>query len=301
MKIFKCFGLSVLSDFDLRCVPEGPLPANSADVVIEQGVIRSELPGSVECDGYAQVTNGQCLVTIPAVARFEITEGTNIRIDPDPEAVPLAVEAYLLGTVFGILIHQRKEYPFHASVMKGSNGGVAFTAPSGAGKSSLIAFLARSAQVSLLSDDMGRIPFDNEPEVRFHAGPRKLKLWDDAAGWLKMPKDGRQRDLARENKFHYRGSESAWIPQCKLDAIAYLKRSRDAKIKLEKVTGENAIRVVLAGIFRPTIGAIVQTEERLFMNAARIAQSLDVYILSRPWGFEYMEETRQSLYSADLI
>ena len=301
MNKFHCYGLSVISDFEFDCLPSARTASVHADVIIEKGVIGNGIHEGQGSSGFSHVAAQHSRLIIPEVGKFSIIDGQRIIIDPDPNASLMAIEAYLFGTVFGILIHQRNDFPFHASVLKGRYGAVSFTAPSGFGKSSLVAFLARSSLVTLISDDMGRITFDTAAEVHFHAGPRKLKLWEDAATWLQLPHQGRQRDSARENKFHYMVSGGAWRSQSKLNAIVYLKRAKDAKVNLRKVTGEQAIRVVLAGIYRPAIGAEVQSEKALFLKASRIASSLNVYILSRPWGFEHMDRVRQSLYSFELI
>src|SRR6202008_4886252 len=82
-----------------------------------------------------------------------IRGGKEILVDQAPASSPRDVAAYLLGTAFGVLCHQRGIIPLHASAVNVADGRVASAGESGAGKWTLVAALAvRGHQV--IADDL---------------------------------------------------------------------------------------------------------------------------------------------------
>jgi serine kinase of HPr protein (carbohydrate metabolism regulator) len=69
--------------------------------------------------------------------------GRSIVVQPNPEASRVEIETFLMGTIAGILLHQRGIMPLHGSCVEINDAAIALTGPSGRGKSTLAAALAR--------------------------------------------------------------------------------------------------------------------------------------------------------------
>jgi len=136
-------GITLISEIAL---PELPLiqqqSATPHPVQVRLGTVANHLPGAVELDPDCFATPTQYFLNIQGIARYLVTAGREIVIDPDDAAPALDVRGYLLGSIFVVLCQQRGLLPLHASAIAGKSGVVAFLANSGQGKSTLAANLA---------------------------------------------------------------------------------------------------------------------------------------------------------------
>ena len=90
-----------------------------------------------------QIADKQFLLRVPNVARFMLTDGNQIVFAPESEASAADVPIFIMGTVFGILLHQRQQIVLHASAVEVNGKAIVFCGPSGEGKSTLAAALAQ--------------------------------------------------------------------------------------------------------------------------------------------------------------
>ena len=108
--------------------------------------------------------------------------------------------AYLLGTMLGVLGHQRGTPPLHASVIDFSEGCIALVGEKGAGKSTLAASLARRGH-RVIADDVCFLQLDHSCEVRAWPGSNRVRLWEDAMVALGCGGAGLERDAPGCNKY----------------------------------------------------------------------------------------------------
>ena len=160
-------------------LPELPLiqqkSATLHPVYVRVGTVANQLPGAIEVDPYLFATATQYLLRIAGIARYLVTEGRKFVVDPDANALPLDVRAYLLGAIFVVLCQQRGLLPLHASAIAGKSGVVAFLANSGHGKSTLAAHLAQRG-FRVLADDVCLIDATQPAAMVIPTAPW-LKLW----------------------------------------------------------------------------------------------------------------------------
>lgn len=104
--------------------------------------------------------------------------GSLVEYELAPDAQDEDIETYLGGPVLGVAAQQRGETLLHAASVPVAGDAIAFSGPSGFGKSTLAASFTL-AGVPLLSDDI--LPV-HEAGGRWVATPflPKLKLWDDS-------------------------------------------------------------------------------------------------------------------------
>lgn len=94
-----------------------------------------------------------CWVTVPAVARFLISEGKRIVIDPDPKADEASVRIFVLETCFRALLQQQGLSVFEGCAIKKNDAAVLFLMPPSFGKSTFSTLFFRQGY-TVLTDDI---------------------------------------------------------------------------------------------------------------------------------------------------
>lgn len=139
-----------------------------------------------------------------------LQNGEQIVFAPESEASAEDVPIFILGTVFGILLHQREQIVLHASAVEVNGKAVAFCGASGTGKSTLAAALAQRGY-RLITDDICAITLPPGGPV-VHPDGRQLKLWAQAIEKLKLEDIRRGRVRGRLEKFYVEPRNAATEP-----------------------------------------------------------------------------------------
>ncbi len=282
-------GVTLVSELVL---PELPLieqqSATPAPVNIRLGPIPSQLPGAVEVDPDCFATSRQYLLRIPGIASYLASDGQDIVVAPEPGARPLDVRAYLLGTVFVILCHQRGMLPLHASAVAGSRGVVAFLGRSGQGKSSLAAHLAQRG-FPVLADDFCLIDFSASAEAMVIPAAPWLKLWRNSLETLGRPAEGLQRVFSEDDK--YRLPLDSPLHPKPIRTLVFLDWDDDSAPRLEEVSAVEAIPSLMQLTHQAYVLQAIGRQRENFLHCSRVSSQAKAYRLIRPWGLEYMEST----------
>lgn len=120
--------------------------------------------------------------TTPHGVRFAYRRGGQVRVDCPDEALADERDLYLWGTVFGTVAWLNGLMPLHCSAIAGNSGAVAFTAPSGGGKSTLAAAFAQLGHAHVCDDTLVLQFGDGAPWALPDGKP--AKLWGDALDML---------------------------------------------------------------------------------------------------------------------
>lgn len=122
---------------------------------------------------------------------FIYGEGVRFRVHPDLKVIetewdaPLELDdmvSFLVGPVLGFVLRRRGTLALHAGASVLDGRAVGFVGPGGAGKSTLVAALARRGHAAL-TDDL--LALEQQGEVWLaQPGPTRLRLWDDSAAML---------------------------------------------------------------------------------------------------------------------
>ena len=134
----------------------------------------------------------RCRASRASCSAAAATSFSSRRRAPKPATFPL----FLIGTVFGILLHQRGEIVLHASAVRVNDKAVLFCGPSGAGKSTLAAALAQRG-FPLVTDDLCAITLTAGAAPMVQPDGRHLKLWAQAIEKLDLAE---RRGAAVRNK-----------------------------------------------------------------------------------------------------
>ena len=187
---YRAYGLRVRSDiplpFDL--LPEPPEPALSEpDVTVRCGTVPATLPagpGHVTSAHIWQARPGAFLLHIEGVARYLVTDGRDVLIEPlGGDADDVA--AFFVDTPLTVLLQQRSVVTLHAAAIATEAGAVLLLGRSGIGKSALAAALVERGSALLADDVTGIVPDAGGPPLALPAFPRQ-RLWAhtlDEMGW----------------------------------------------------------------------------------------------------------------------
>jgi hypothetical protein len=174
-----------LNIFRSSCTGFEPAPVTKADVVIREGEVPEALERIINSGVLYQSNDKEFLLRIDNVAAYYVSNGGEITVQRLGHASEGEVSAFLIGTSFGALMHQRRLLPLHACMLIYRDKGLLFAGISGAGKSTLAAALIGQGGI-LVADDISVIDFSGELPAVCPAFPY-LKIWEDSLVHLGLP------------------------------------------------------------------------------------------------------------------
>ncbi|GAB6039791.1 hypothetical protein [Endothiovibrio diazotrophicus] len=198
--LYTSYGLVIASELalpELIALPEGREEAE-ADVRIGFGAIAPEgLAGGEQLGPFLWASRDALWLHITGVARFLVTRGREIRVDPEAGIDEESLRTFLLGSAFGALLFQRGLLVLHGNAIRIGDQCLVCAGPSGAGKSTLAAgFMQRGYPI--LADDV--VPVD--ARCRALPGFPRIKLWRDVADYLAIDTAGLRRLRPGFEKFN---------------------------------------------------------------------------------------------------
>lgn len=279
----------------LQIASEVPLPPSmsaageplaSDQVAIRYGRVPASLP-SAKVFPEAQYDGRDLLIDIPEAARFLVREGREILVDPLPSASEGDISAFLLGTVFGALCHQRGIVPFHASAVDVPKGCIVFAGPSGAGKSTLAAVLAARGY-AVTSDDVCFLRRSGAGEILVWPGVGRIRLWADAIGALGYDPKTVEREFRGLNKFilPVAARNNPEEPR-RLCRVYQLESAGEGEpVGIERVEGAPTIELLMPNVYRLTLAEYMGAKPTIFSVCATVARQIPVYRFRRQLGFD---------------
>lgn len=250
------------------------------DLTFQLGLV-ADLERPVDVTPFLQVgDDGCCRLAIDAVARFLVRDGRWVTVEPRVVLDSPEIRVFLLGSVLGLICHQRGLFPLHASCVRLGEGAVALAGASGTGKSTLAAALAQQGK-ALLADDVCVVdPAAEGGPVVLPSFPR-VKLWHDSLDALSIAPDGLDRNRTGQDKYHYRfpGLSSDPVP---LSTVYLLEEARPYRTEgVEALNGFAAVTALSEQIYRRAAAVILGREVALFRAATLIANTVPVRCLIR--------------------
>jgi len=297
--VYRLAGLRIASDF-----PLAGLESCSSDAAAHNDVVirRTPLPASLALDAMAHPEHSQMqqieghhgqevFLHIPRVAQFLVRAGREILIDPAPSSDTGEVRAYLLGTVFGVLCHQRGITPLHASAVDLKDGCVAFVGASGAGKSTLVAAMARRGH-EIICDDVCFLQLDGKGNVLVGPGIERIRLWEDAMYALGYDGPGVEQEMHGYNKYFIPiRSPRNRAHRRRLRGVYELHPSPDDAIEVSPLQGSVAVEVLMQNVYRLNLAERLGYKPPAFIACAQAARNVPIFRLSRPKHFRALAGT----------
>jgi HPr Serine kinase C-terminal domain len=288
VQFYRISGLSVASEIDLPGLIAA-VPARAPQVTIRRGAVPESLP-QTEASGLTwQIAGKRFLMRIPDIARFLLEDGSEIVVEPESEASVADIPIFILGTVFGILLHQREQIVLHASAVRVNGRAVLFAGSSGAGKSTLAAALAQRGY-PLVTDDLCTLSADGAAAPLVHPDGRQLKLWAQAIGRLDLARQRGERVRQSLEKFYVEPSEVFTEPLA-LGALYALREARPPHAAgIERPNVVDAALLLRRNAYRPLLVRRMDQKANYFHAATTIANVAGIFYLTRALDFGKMPE-----------
>jgi hypothetical protein len=262
-------------------------------VVISLGEVPSELRDPVWSSPFVSVAaDGVVLIQAAAIGRFLVDSGRLITVQLQPGATPVEIEAFLMGPIAGVLLHQRGILPLHASCVDMNGLAIVVVGRVGSGKSTLAAALLRRGAV-LMSDDICPVCFQGNTAPLAVPGSVGLRLWPDAKevfarddpNWLPI-RPGHAKTVGPPDTA--KRAEPP-VPR-RLGAVIRITLSNSPELHISRLQGPPALSPMDEIVYRLRVGRILGRGVSLFRDTMRLADMVPVFELRRPHGFENVEK-----------
>jgi hypothetical protein len=274
------YGLTIESQLPIPEMPPAS-GARAADVVVRIGTVPDHLEGALLAAENYEASADEMLLRISGVARYLVTRGNEVIVEPDLDADEHDIRVFLLGTCMGALLHQRGALVLHASGFGTPDGAVLFAGRSGAGKSTLLAEMIDRGFDMMVDDVAGVFPADDDGLVLQPSYPR-TRMWADAADHLGVETDRLQRTRSHMDKFERQLPDRFWDRPSPIRRIYHLAGSRGDELSLTPVPQIHVVPIVVNNTYRQVFLDGFDIRRRHFELASRVARTVPVVQVVRP-------------------
>jgi GTPase SAR1 family protein len=254
-------------------------PSDLSDVTIKWGQVNSsglELPNSSKGLFY-QASETALWLHIPNVARFLISHGNQIVIDPIGGVDEDSLRVFILGSCMGALLMQRDLFLLHGNAIKMGEHCISFVGASGAGKSTLSgAFFKRG--YSILADDVCAVNSAGQVIPSFP----QIKLWFDAAKHLNIDTQSLRKIRPKIEKFAVPLAQQFQPDALPLKAVYVLHSHNKDEFLLTPISGMQKLQPLRAHTFRKNYIHGLNKDRDHFTQCTQIAGLIDIVRITRP-------------------
>ena len=276
---YRAFSLNIVSEFPVTGFE--PVPVHDPDVRIREGEVPETLARAINKGVLYQSNDKEFLLRVDPVAVYYVRNGNEIIVQRLGNASEGEVSAFLIGTSFGALLHQRRLLPLHACTVLFDEHCLVFAGISGAGKSTLAAALI-SKGGTLVADDISVIDFSGERPAVCPAFPY-IKIWEDSLIHLGLSIAGLEPVRGELKKFYLP------VPQFSraftaISHVFILNTHNRPEVEIKQLQGVEKFRALKKHtyLFRgiPKTGL----EQNHFVLANQLAGQVPMSLLTRPTG-----------------
>lgn len=250
--------------------------STSPDVTIKWGEVSPQGLG-ISTGLFYQATEAALWLHVPNVARFLISNGNQITIDPVKGVDEDSIRVFILGSCMGALLMQRDLFLLHGNAIKIGNQCISFVGHSGAGKSTLsAAFFKRG--YSILADDVCAVGLDGQVRPSFP----QIKLWFDAAKQLNIDTQALRRIRPLLEKFAVPLADQFHREALPLKMVYVLHAHNKNEFNMTAMTGMQKLQPLRVNTYRKNYLKGLAKDRGHFKQCAQIASQIGVARINRP-------------------
>lgn len=247
-------------------VRHGPVDLERFGYPLERG--RSHL----EADSYLLHTSDGL--------RYFYCKGDGVTISRDAASDASEEQLWLNGSVYSAIASINGLLPIHASAVAHDGRVFAFTAPSGGGKSTLIAALGQLG-LPMFCDDTLVLDLDDPDRVICLPGHKRLKLSAEALALTGA--EGEEKVGADIDKYYAEAPAGDVMTSLPLAELIFLERG--TPVAIERLSGAERFVRTQDDHYTAELFATARQFDRtgLFAHRARLAQQILMARFVRPW------------------
>ena len=289
MNLYKAFGLTIESSIEL---PEMlPLAYGIPDVTVKFDTV--DTTGLAPDDSgppdtrWWQITVSDMRTLFGCRAGvYEITDGSCVTIDPEPDTPMEILRMFLLGSALGAIQIQRGRVPLHGGAIVSNGHAIIITGSQGAGKSTLTSALVHNG-FKYLTDDVSSVELNTKVPIVHSAYPQR-KLVRDACIQMGFNPETLPLVDSTRDKFAIR-DRNMWqeeaVPLGKLVDLVPIPEGNP--LTSERIYGHTQFKLVMQSLYRiwmHTRGGDIPPAE--FKKILSIAAALETYRVYVPRGID---------------
>ncbi len=275
---YNVYGLNISSE--LEC-PELPPGNGTPDVHISFGKIPIGIDQHSEPNYFWRTTPDFFFFRVKDAAKYLVTGGQKILIEPMPNPDIEKIRLFLLGTCFGALLHQRNFLPIHGSGIITPGGCIVFAGRSGIGKSTLAGALMKKGY-TVVADDICPVQISDNNRLLVHPGYPQLKVTRESAHELDIEVSGLRQVSFDDNKFHLPISLSSLSREpSELKSIYFLETTNDS-LSIKELTGIEKFSTLSQNIYRKSLINNLGKQKSNFKANTLVCKQVKMYKVSRP-------------------
>ena len=287
-RYYTAYGLLFRSPIDLPFALSPCSPTGEVDVTVSIDKTPERLPNPIKKGirtpasmGRWELTKDIFLLDVPGIARYLVTGGHHVTVDPYGDALDCLVGVYLAGMVSNILLQQRDIITFHASSIMTETGAVLFTGPSGSGKSTLLAALLNRGY-SMLSDDISGIVLDADGGLTVLPSFSCIRLQADTLKTVGWRRPAQTLIWEGRDKYTLRVEGSHSMQPTLLRSIYILTRKDIQDVRIERLTPLHAFKWLIRRVYKKRILVAMGHQRQLSRTLGVISKTRPVSLVERP-------------------
>jgi hypothetical protein len=274
---YRAFGLTIHSEFPVSGFE--PFEANCAEVNIREADVPNRLSQPLNKGVLFESATDEFLLHIPQVAVFYVFRGCEIHVKRQENIPYSELSAFLIGTAFGALLHQRQLLPMHACTVVFQQKCLVFAGTSGVGKSTLAAALVRKGGL-LIADDITVINCKADQPSALPAFPT-IKMWKDSLDHLGISTSTLTPVRNHLLKFFLPVEKQISEP-VRIDCLYVLNSHNQADIQISPILGIQKFRIVKRHTYLFKSMQKTGLGMNHFLQASLLAKAVPLYLISRP-------------------
>jgi hypothetical protein len=283
---YEIYGLVIESDF----MHEELVPSDKpTQVTIINGKVPIEFDHLLYSNDHFKASKNEFLFRLEGVAKYYISNGNKIIVEPYEGADLTSVKLYILGTSLGVIQFQRGVFPIHGSAAVIDQKGVIITGVTGAGKSTLSMAL-RQKGYSFLTDDVAAVHFKSDGTPWVAAGFPQQKLKSDSAQYTGVDVSSLRKVNVDLEKYYVPVDKGFIYTPKQLMAVCEIIPSHCEDISIQKVYGTQKLTTLMNHTYRAQLIPFFKMEIERFKYCSNIAQQIQVFQMIRPINKFTLEE-----------